>query len=159
MEDSQARSPREDLPRKDVRVGRSNVGKGVFSQRWFRPQQMIGEIEGQVIYDEGYGSDYCMYIGGGRCLEPGSPFRFVNHSCEPNCEFDWYDLRVEDESSVTRRVFLFALRTIRPGDELTIDYNWPATAAIRCRCKAPSCRGWVVDEGELEEVSAKSRSS
>jgi len=119
-EDSQSRYSDGNQRRKDVRVGRSNVGKGVFSGRWFRPDQIVGEILGQVIYDEHYGSDYCMYIGDGRCLEPEAPFRYINHSCEPNCEFDWYDLHTEGESSVKRRVFLFALQVIRPGDELTI---------------------------------------
>jgi len=39
---------------------------------------------------------YCMDIGNGRVLEPHAPFRYVNHSCEPNCEFDWFDLTAED---------------------------------------------------------------
>jgi len=158
-EDFQTRCSGKDQRSKDLRVGRSNVGKGVFSRRWFHPEQIVGEIRGQVIYDEHHSSDYCMYIGDGRCLEPDVPFRYLNHSCEPNCEFDWYDLATEGKPSTKRRAFLFALRVIRPGDELTIDYNWPATAAIRCRCKAPSCRGWIVAERELAKVSAKAGST
>ncbi len=79
----------------------------------------------------------------------------MNHSCEPNCEFDFFDLREEGETETRRRVFLIALREIKPGEELTIDYNWPATSAIPCRCHAPSCRGWIVDPDELDAVIAR----
>jgi len=95
-----------------------------------------------------------MDIGDGRVLEPEPPFRFVNHSCEPNCEFDWFDLVPEGGSQAVRRVYLIALREIKPGEELTIDYNWSAEGAIACRCGAPTCRGWIVDPDQLARVSA-----
>src|SRR4029077_4604502 len=43
----------------------------------------------------------------------GNEARFVNHACEPNCE-----------SVIENRcVFIDALRTIEPGEELTYDYQ------------------------------------
>jgi hypothetical protein len=41
-----------------------------------------------------------------------------------------------------------SLRDIMPGDELTIDYAWPADRAVKCLCGKPQCRGWIVDPAE-----------
>ena len=72
----------------------------------------------------------------------GNDARFINHSCAPNCEI------------VTERgrVFIDAIRTIEPGEELTYDYAYErepgdeAVAATRypCRCGAPTCRGTIL---------------
>ena len=140
---------------KSVRIGATRVGKGLFARRRYPAETVIGEIKGQIIDDPHYGSDYCMNIGEGRALEPTAPFRYVNHSCEPNCEFDFFDLRDAGETETRRRVFLIALREIKPGEELTIDYNWSAASAIPCRCQAPSCRGWIVDPGQLDALRAR----
>lgn len=138
---------------KSVRVGATRVGKGVFARRRYPAEAVIGEIAGQIIDDPHYGSDYCMNIGDGRALEPAAPFRYVNHSCEPNCEFDFFDLSDAGQTDTRRRVFLIALQEIKPGEELTIDYNWAAASAIPCRCQSPSCRGWIVDPGQLDALT------
>lgn len=139
---------------KRVRVGRTRVGKGVFSQRRYAAQAAIGRIEGEVIDDSNYESDYCFDLEDGRRLEPVSPFRFVNHSCEPNCAFDFCDVPASGGADVERQVHLFALREIKPGEELTIDYNWPARSSIPCRCQAETCRGWIVAPSQLEKLGA-----
>ena len=138
-----------------ILIKRTRVGKGIFAKKSFPESVVIGEIEGEIIYDENYGSDYCMSIGEGQVLEPEPPFCFVNHSCEPNCEFDWFDLTYPPEASEKRRVFLISIREIKAGEELTIDYNWSAANAIPCRCGAPSCRGWIVDSDERSDLDAQ----
>ncbi|MEZ6111582.1 MAG: SET domain-containing protein-lysine N-methyltransferase [Pirellulaceae bacterium] len=141
----ESRSPQD----RSVLVARTPVGKGVFARRRYAATAIIGEIEG-TYFDPSYGSDYCMTVSGDRRLEPSPPFRYVNHSCDPNCEFDWFQVR---EGAASReRVFLIALRDIRPGEELTIDYNWPAAGAIPCRCQSTNCRGWIVDPAQLDEL-------
>jgi hypothetical protein len=142
---------------KSVRIGRTRVGKGVFARKRYPATTVIGEILGDVIEEAGYGSRYCMDIGNGRVLEPHAPYRYVNHSCAPNCEFDFFDLAPMGESQSLRRVFLISLREIKPGEELTIDYNWSAETAIPCRCEAPTCRGWIVNPDQLEDVPARNQ--
>lgn len=132
-------------------VGRTPVGKGVFARRRYAATAIIGEIEG-TYFDPSYGSDYCMTVSGNRRLEPAAPFRYVNHSCDPNCEFDWFQVREGEDAASRERVFLIALRDIKPGEELTIDYNWPADGAIPCRCQSTNCRGWIVDPAQLDEL-------
>ncbi len=145
--------------RKSLRVGRTRVGKGVFAGRTYPDCSVLGEITGEVIDDASYGSDYCFDIGDGLLLEPIAPFRFVNHSCEPNCEFNYLECSDLPDEEPRKRVYLFALRNIKQGEELTIDYNWAAASAIPCRCQAPSCRGWVVSQDLLEELVEFQRAS
>ena len=139
-----------------VRVADTNTGKGVFAVRDYPATAVIGEITGMLIRDETYGSAYSFDVEDGLQLEPFEPFRFVNHSCDPNCEFDWMN-EVGDDQQTTRRVYLSAFRDIAAGQQLTIDYNWPANAAIRCDCRSPLCRGWVVAPNELGRVFVLNR--
>ncbi|MGE3778048.1 MAG: SET domain-containing protein [Pirellulaceae bacterium] len=152
--DSEIRAVRP-APSREVRVGRARTGKGVFAQKRYRPDCIIGEIQGDLIDDPNYGSNYCLDLEDGRILEPWPPFRFLNHSCEPNCEFDLFDLANDSNLSTRRRVFLLAMRPIACGEELTIDYSWAPDAAIPCRCQAATCRQWIVRASQLPQWLAR----
>lgn len=77
----------------------------------------------------------------------GNSARWINHSCTPNCE-------IEDEDA---HIFIETRRDIRPGEELTYDYNLqlgePHTAAAkqahRCFCGSRRCRGTMLGEEDL----------
>ena len=144
---------------KEVQIRWTTKGLGVFSRKPYPVNSVIGEILGDVVEDACYGSEYCMSLESGRQLEPFPPFRYVNHSCDPNCEFDWFDTESEYDSEIRQRVFLIAVREIMAGEELTIDYNWSAEMAIPCRCQAPSCRGWIVSVDELSSLRTRILSS
>jgi hypothetical protein len=148
-------APEERRDKSGVRVARTSVGKGVFAMKRILPCTVIGEIQGSLISEAHYTSDYCFDFEDGRQLEPAAPFRFVNHSCEPNCTFELCDIPNND-GSTSRHLYLFALKEIRPTEELTIEYNWSANAAIPCRCGEPSCRGWIVDPSELDQLPSNS---
>ena len=60
----------------------------------------------------------------------GDETAYINHSCEPNA----YMRIVPGE-----KVAFFALRDIRPGEEITIDYRDPYHPEV-CRCGARLCR-------------------
>ena len=59
-----------------VRVGPSPHGLGVFSLRAFTPSELLGPIEGTIMDDREYESDYCMELSDHSALEPDPPFRF-----------------------------------------------------------------------------------
>jgi hypothetical protein len=133
-----------------VEVGPARFGLGVFARRAIVADEIIGEITGKIIHKVGYGSEYCIDLDPGRVLEPAEPFRYVNHSCDPNCEiFSWDDAF---DDITPDRVFLTSLRVTQPDEELTIDYAWEAEAAIPCGCGSANCRRWIVDEAELDRV-------
>ena len=130
-----------------VEVGETCVGRGVFARRAIRAGEILGEILGDILPTEPEDPHYCMELPSGRVLEPAPPLRFVNHGCDPNCElFYWFD---DDGSLQEDRLWLQTIRPIEPGEELLIDYSWPADAAIPCRCGTLDCRGWIVDPAEL----------
>jgi hypothetical protein len=72
----------------------------------------------------------------------GNEARYINHSCAPNCE------------AVTRgrRIWIYALTQILPGEELTYDYNLIGEketgdadrTQYACHCGAPNCRGTML---------------
>ena len=133
---------------------RTPLGQGVFAERWFALAAIVGEVDGEVIDDIDYGSRYCMDMGDSRCLEPSPPFRYMNHSCAPNCMLQWHDIDQPDGSPPRRRMFVLAIRRIARGEELSINYCWPAHMAIRCRCGAENCRAWIVCRRDLAAVVA-----
>lgn len=126
-------------------------GLGVFALRMYSAGEELGPIEGQVFQDEDYESDYCIELGEAGCIEPAAPFRFLNHSCQPNCRLLEYE--VEDERGAAHSVLWLAVETlIVPGEQMTIDYAWPAEHAIPCRCGSRVCRRWIVAADQLELV-------
>ena len=132
----------------------TEMGWGVFAKKRIKKHKMIGIITGETIVDANYYSDYCIELDENTALEPCSPYRFVNHSCEPNCEFIWIE---SAEPGGPPQVLLESSYKIKPGEELSVDYCWPWQNAIPCLCHAPTCRGWVVDEDELEELEDRLR--
>lgn len=61
----------------------------------------------------------------------GDQTQYINHSCEPNA-----DALVSAGS-----LFIFALREIAPGEEITVDYlnSFKQDQSV-CQCRAVSCR-------------------
>ncbi len=133
-----------------VTVGPAKHGQGVFAAKRFRAGQEIGEIKGKLINDPDYGSNYCIDVGDPYSLEPDAPYRFLNHSCDPNSKL--FVIANDDEPAEKLKVVIEAMKNIQPGTEITIDYEWDADAAIRCGCGAANCRGWVVSLAELHIV-------
>ncbi len=72
----------------------------------------------------------------------GNAARFINHSCDPNC-----DAVVEDG-----RIWIETIREVAAGDEMAYDYAYVLeerhTAAARrrypCSCGASTCRGTIL---------------
>jgi len=107
--------------------------------------EVISEAEGDARYDEGAMArhqTYLMALEGGRCIDAavgGNESRFINHSCEPNCE------AVEDDG----RVWIETIQPIEAGQELTYDYSYERSegddeAFYRCGCGTPGCRRTIL---------------
>ena len=137
---------------KGVRVAPADIGQGVFATRDFQAEEMIGSVEGEIIDDPRYGSNYCMELDERRSLEPAAPFRFLNHSCQPNCELVVGEVEEADGTPAGVEMWVETLSGIRRGEQLTIDYAWPADSAIPCECGSPDCRGWVVAANQLDRL-------
>ena len=125
-----------------VQVADTPLGRGVFARRKLVAGRVLGEIVGDVLAVEPEDPSYCMELPSGRVLEPAAPLRFLNHSCEPNCEIQNWVVGRE------RRIGVFASRAVRAGDELTIDYQYARRSgkgAVQqiCYCGAAACQGFI----------------
>jgi uncharacterized protein len=78
-----------------------------------------------------------------------NPARFLNHSCEPNCE-----ARLEGGC-----IWVVAIREIRAGEELTFNYGYDLAdyAEHPCGCGAPGCVGYIVAEEFFDHVRRQKR--
>lgn len=76
--------------------------------------------------------------------------RFINYSCAPNCE-----------SRIVRdRVWLYALRSIRAGEELTYNYGYALDdVEVRpCRCGSVDCVGVMAAEQYFDTLRQRESS-
>jgi len=86
----------------------------------------------------------------------GNDARWINHSCEPNCQ--------AQENADGRRVAIIALRDIRRGEELFYDYGLVMPGRItarlkqdyRCLCATPNCRGTMLALPDKRKAHKKS---
>lgn len=131
-----------------------NKGWGIKSKYSIKQGTYILEYVGEVVNEKEfkermrtlYVNDihhYCLNLDGGLVIDGhrmGSDCRFVNHSCSPNCEMQKWSV------NGLFRMALFALRDIKPCEELTYDYNFSLfnpSEGQPCRCDTPQCRGVI----------------
>jgi SET domain-containing protein len=129
------------MPRRSFRIGRSFTGFGLFAIRPIKKREKITEYKGprvdgeEAVRLERRGNRY-LYEINPRVTINGSPrnniARYANHSCNPNAESYTYG----------RRVFIRALRNIKPEEEITYDYGNDYLKYVigRSRCKCARCR-------------------
>jgi hypothetical protein len=133
-------------------------GIGAFATRRIRKGQRVIEYRGERIsseeadrrYDQSrmrrhhtflFTLDDETVVDGAR---QGNEAIYINHSCEPNCQ----------AFTVGRHIWIYAKRTIQPGEELTFDYKYQRTGDpeedaelerfYRCKCGAARCRGSIL---------------
>ena len=142
-------------------------GRGVFAARRIRKGTRIMEYLGDRIshaaadarYDDHDPNDnhtFLFIVDKNTVIDAGvggNEARFINHSCDGNCE------SVIQKS----RVFVEAVRTIQPGEELGYDYEIgrepddpPNVDEIfACRCGSPKCRGTMLWPAKRPEPRKK----
>jgi uncharacterized protein len=129
------------MPRRSFRIGRSFTGFGLFAIRSIKKREKIAEYKGprvdadEAVRLERRGNRY-LYEINPRVTIDGSPrsniARYANHSCNPNAESYTYG----------GRVFIRAMRNIKPEEEITYDYGNDYLKYVigRSRCKCARCR-------------------
>ncbi|MBK1829481.1 SET domain-containing protein-lysine N-methyltransferase [Verrucomicrobiaceae bacterium R5-34] len=75
---------------------------------------------------------------------PWNTARLINHSCDPNCEA-WI---------IGRKIFIYSLKDIKAGDELTFDYGFDIECYEDhpCRCGKDNCIGYIVSQEQWPEL-------
>ena len=64
--------------------------------------------------------------------------RYINHSCDPNCESD----------IIRGEIWIQSIRKIRKGEELTYNYGFDLNESLEypCFCGAKQCAGFIIDD-------------
>jgi SET domain-containing protein len=131
-------------------------GRGVKAIRDIPAGERLVEYLGEVItpseadrrypYDESEPHHTFLFSVNSRKIidaaHKGNVARWINHSCDPNCE-----ALVEKG-----RVFIYSIRDIKKGEELVYDYwfvlDEPHTKKMKemykCRCGSRKCRGTLL---------------
>lgn len=130
------------MPRKRLfRVGRSRTGLGLFATAPIKKRALIVEYKGRKLTTkqadkvEARGNRY-LYELNSRWTIDGTTRknlgRYANHSCRPNAK----------AHQTGHKMFLRAIKTIAPGDEITWNYgrDYYLNVITRRGCKCDKCR-------------------
>ncbi|MCC7200842.1 MAG: SET domain-containing protein-lysine N-methyltransferase [Gammaproteobacteria bacterium] len=144
-------------------------GRGVFAARRIRKGTKVIEYVGERVshaeadrrYEDKAPDDNhtFLFIVDGRTVidagVDGNEARFINHACDPNCE------TVTEQ----RRIFIYATRTIQPGEELSYDYQIKRDRGdppeldqvFACHCGAANCRGTMIQPPDKPKRKSKAK--
>jgi uncharacterized protein len=146
--------------RKKIIVRNSRIhGRGVYAARPIKEGERVIEYRGERISwkeadrrppsdpDDPHHTFFFSLDGGKHVIDAGvggNAARWINHSCQPNCE---------TEETDDGRVFIQALRNIRTGEELLYDYSLIIDERLtptlkkqyECRCGSSDCRGTMLN--------------
>lgn len=132
------RSPRTEIRESGVE------GRGVFAINRIEKDEIVAVKGGHIVdhttlvANRAIVGESEIQIADGLYLAPldasetEAVMMFLNHSCEPN-------------AGVMGNILFVAMKTIEPGEEVTIDYAMidDGEFAMECSCRAASCRGTV----------------
>jgi uncharacterized protein len=145
-------------------VRRSKIhGSGVFAAKNIKKGEFIIEYKGllrsheevDAAYDneDETGHTFLFTLNEDYVLDAnikGNDARWINHSCDPNCDSEHVDAENGDKSK--DRIEIKAIRDIKAGEELS--YNYGIRLAERhtpklkklwaCLCGSPKCTGTML---------------
>lgn len=138
-------------------------GIGLRAVEPLEPERFIMEYVGEIINakqmrrrlrkyakDPAHVHHYMMRLKNGTVIDAtarGNISRFINHSCDPNCESQKWIV------SRRLRIGFFAIKPIAAGEEIVFDYHMErfGRKSQHCLCGSANCRGSIGDESEGEE--------
>ncbi|XP_038017759.1 histone-lysine N-methyltransferase ASH1L isoform X3 [Motacilla alba alba] len=129
-------------------------GWGIRTKEPLKAGQFIIEYLGEVVSEQefrnrmieqyhNHSDHYCLNLDSGMVIDSyrmGNEARFINHSCNPNCEMQKWSV------NGVYRIGLYALKDMPAGTELTYDYNFHSFNVEKqqlCKCGFDKCRGII----------------
>ncbi|NWR38764.1 ASH1L methyltransferase, partial [Tachuris rubrigastra] len=143
-------------------------GWGIRTKEPLKAGQFIIEYLGEVVSEQefrnrmieqyhNHSDHYCLNLDSGMVIDSyrmGNEARFINHSCNPNCEMQKWSV------NGVYRIGLYALKDMPAGTELTYDYNFHSFNVEKqqlCKCGFDKCRGIIGGKSQrMNGLSSKS---
>ena len=122
-------------------IRKNTKGRAVYALRDYKKGEFVYRLRGKTLSprflsynEEDFKKDLYnpLQIDTATYVRLGLPSLYFNHSCEPNL-------------GVRNRSDLYALRTIKKGEELTYDYATTIDESFKCLCGAKKCRKTIGD--------------
>lgn len=116
-------------------IKRTNTGLGLFTQQAIPAGKKIIEYVGPIITSEEAnrrGGKYLFELDEEYAIDGSArsnTARYINHSCRPNAK----------GYTTGRRIWIWSLRTIKPGEEITINYGKEYLDEHIKQCKCAKC--------------------
>ncbi|XP_039107396.1 histone-lysine N-methyltransferase ASH1L isoform X1 [Hyaena hyaena] len=143
-------------------------GWGIRTKEPLTAGQFIIEYLGEVVSEQefrnrmieqyhNHSDHYCLNLDSGMVIDSyrmGNEARFINHSCDPNCEMQKWSV------NGVYRIGLYALKDMPAGTELTYDYNFHSFNVEKqqlCKCGFEKCRGIIGGKSQRVNGLAGSR--
>lgn len=129
-----------------------NTGWGIKANIFIKKGTFVFSYVGELVKETTYKTRlrtiykdhdqyYAMHLDKGYVIDAhkmGNDSRFVNHSCEPNCEAQKWTV------NGFPCIGIFAAKDIDRGEEITYDYNFKSYSQPQeCSCGAKNCRGRI----------------
>lgn len=119
-------------------VKKAVAGRGLFTNSAIRKGACVIEYTGRPLDEEEKftsRSKYLFDLDNGVTIDGAvktNPARYINHSCDPNCEATIHN----------GRAWIHAIRPIKPGEELSYDYGETYfNAYLKDKCRCMKCVG------------------
>ena len=137
-----------------------NNGRGLYAKKDIKEGTKIIDYKGKIItnkqVDESDKYDnnkpiYLFTLNKRYTLDGDFPWNtagLVNHSCDPNAQYDGKGLKV----------WVTAIKDIKKGEEITSDYGFGFDADYKqfpCKCSAKNCCGYIIREESRWRINKK----
>ncbi len=143
--------------------------KGVYAKKFIPAETRIIEYVGERITkaesqrradiplekhkrNKKHGAVYIFELNKRHDIDGNVPYntaRFINHSCDPNCE-----------TEIARgHIWITSFKDIQPGEEITYNYGYDYDDYEEhlCNCGTKRCVGFILDEKHWPKLKRKLR--
>lgn len=131
---------KKDIP-KNIRVIQYIGEKVLRSEGNRRSEKRLSKF----LHSKTYGSVYIFELNSKYDID-GSPkynkARYINHSCDPNCEVD----------IINNEIWISSIKKIKKGEELSYDYGFEFDKDDFkdhiCKCGSKNCIGFIISSDD-----------
>lgn len=117
------------------------TGEGIISLTYFKANDIVCRFQGKIVYQT---TLYSLQLNETQHIHDPYFMGKILHACNPNLSCD-----------MQQQTFT-ALRSIKPNDFLTMDYEQTEDVLFRpfhCQCGSKNCKGWIA--GRKQQLMKK----